>query len=153
MNKKILLDKLIKYLAGKDDVEIPSELEDKITMYQKLALACTKKEIPSEILKEDDKFLRLELVNRKLTDGEKINVYSLKNNILISEIPSPNCTYIWFGTKGDLFSQNEIETDTLTTYDVFYYKMPSIDELYEKYKYLKSYYLSPEERRQYYLEW
>jgi len=87
-----------------------------------------------------------------ITDGENIHIYDFNNSFNVSDIKSPNCSSIWFSEKGDLFSQNAIETDTLTTYDVYRYKIPSLDDLYEKYKYLKSYYLSPEERRKYYLE-
>ena len=72
MNKKVLLDKLIQYLSGDDNIRIPDGLEEKISLYQKLALACNKKEIASDILRDDDKFLRLDLINRNLTDGEKV---------------------------------------------------------------------------------
>lgn len=72
MNKKVLLDKLIKYLSGDDSIHIPDSLEEKVSLYQRLSLSCTKKEISSDILRDDDKFLRLDLINRNLTDGEKV---------------------------------------------------------------------------------
>ncbi|MBR4694062.1 MAG: macro domain-containing protein [Bacilli bacterium] len=72
MNKKVLLDKLITFLAGKEDIDIPDKLEEKVSAYKYLALLNDLEDIPADILKDDDRFLRLDLVNRKLTDGEKV---------------------------------------------------------------------------------
>ncbi len=72
MNKKVVLNRLISYLSGKDEKDIPDDLQDKIKIYRYLSLECEKEDIPDDVLKDDDRFLRLELINRKLTDGEKI---------------------------------------------------------------------------------
>ena len=72
MNKKNVLNRLIAYLSGKKEEDIPDDLEEKIKIYRYLSLECEKDDIPLDILKDDDRFLRLELINRKLTDGEKV---------------------------------------------------------------------------------
>lgn len=70
MNKKILLDRIIEYFLG--DIDIPTELEEKIKLWEEVVKNEDLKEVPENILVDEDKFLRLELINRKLTDGEKL---------------------------------------------------------------------------------
>lgn len=70
MNKKILLDRIIEYFLG--DIDTPTELEEKIKLWEEIVKSEDLKEVPENILVDEDKFLRLELINRKLTDGEKI---------------------------------------------------------------------------------
>lgn len=70
MNKKILLDRIIEYFLG--DIDIPTELEEKIKLWEEVVKSEDLKEVPENILVDEDKFLRLELINRKLTDGEKL---------------------------------------------------------------------------------
>ncbi|MDE5888973.1 MAG: macro domain-containing protein [Bacilli bacterium] len=70
MNKKILLDKIISYFIKEE--KIPESLEDKISLWKDLVSQEQIENIPENILSSEDKFLRLELINRKLTDGEKL---------------------------------------------------------------------------------
>jgi O-acetyl-ADP-ribose deacetylase (regulator of RNase III) len=67
MDKKILLDKLLNFFGVLD---IPEELKDKRDLYEDLVMS-NKKEITNEYLDDEDKYLRAELVNRKLIDAEK----------------------------------------------------------------------------------
>ena len=69
MDKKILLEKLIKYLDK--DAQIPESLEEMKDLWKRLVLELDNYDIPRDILDTEDKFLRLELLNQKLTDGEK----------------------------------------------------------------------------------
>ncbi len=86
------------------------------------------------------------------SNEEYISIYAYPQNSLVSIIPSSDCVSIWFDAQNNLYSQNIIETDSTTSYNVYKYQWPSIDDLCKKYGYLRSFYLSPEERRKYYLE-
>lgn len=68
VNKKIFLDKIIRYFRG--DNNIPESLEDKISIWEELVTTESLENVPEDILSCEDKFLRLDLINRKLTDGE-----------------------------------------------------------------------------------
>lgn len=86
------------------------------------------------------------------SNGENIFIYTYPQNTIVSIIPSSNCVSTWFDAQNNLYSQNVVDTDSTTTYNVYKYQWPSIDDLCKKYSYLRSFYLSPEERRRYYLE-
>lgn len=67
MDKKILLDKLIQAFGV---TGIPDSLEEKRELYDSLVEEATN-EPSSDILDTEDKYLRLELTNKKLIDAEK----------------------------------------------------------------------------------
>ncbi len=67
MDKKILLEKLLKYFGVK---EVPDSLKEMRELYEELVENNTL-EIPNDILEEEDKYLRSELINKKLIDAEK----------------------------------------------------------------------------------
>ncbi len=94
MNKKVLLDRLIRFLSKDEKTEIPDDLSEKMKIYKYLSLACDLDEIPLDILKDDDRLLRLDLVNKQLTDGERV-----KNIIetLGSELKHANKIALWNG--------------------------------------------------------
>ena len=70
MDKKILLKKIFDYFKIKD---IPDSLNEQRKLYKELVLSLKEYDIPDEILNTEDKYLVLELMNKKLTDGEKYN--------------------------------------------------------------------------------
>lgn len=86
------------------------------------------------------------------SNEEYISIYAYPQISLVSIIPSSDCVSIWFDARNNLYSQNIVETDSTTSYNVYKYQWPSIDNLCKKYGYLRSFYLSPEERKKYYLE-
>ena len=65
MNKKIFLDKVLDYLVDGKNIDIPDKLEDKIKLWEELVSKLDVSEIPEDILLNEDKFLRLDLINRK----------------------------------------------------------------------------------------
>lgn len=86
------------------------------------------------------------------SNGEYIYVYDYETNSIVSTIPSSDCVETWFDVQNNLYSLNVVETDTISSYKVFKYHMPSIDKLCKQYSYLRSFYLSQEEKKIYYLE-
>lgn len=70
MDKKILLKQLLEYFKVKD---IPDSLPEMRKIYKEVVSNRKDKEIPDNILLLEDKYLRLELLNKKLIDGEKFN--------------------------------------------------------------------------------
>jgi len=71
MDKKILLKQILEYFYK--DKEIPDNLTEMKKMYKKAVIDNKDNEIPDNILLLEDKYLRIELLNRKLIDGEKFN--------------------------------------------------------------------------------
>lgn len=70
MDKKILLKKILEYFKIKD---IPDNLNEMKKLYKDIILSLDNYDIPDDILTTEDKYLRIELINKKLTDGEKYN--------------------------------------------------------------------------------
>lgn len=95
MNKKVFLDRILKYFI-EDDSLIPDSLEDKIKLWENVVTTKELKNIPEDILIAEDKFLRLDLINRKLTDGEKLQTV---NQTLNTSIDNGNKICLW---KGDI---------------------------------------------------
>lgn len=96
MDKKIFLDKVLEYLVKDKNIEIPDKLNDKINLWEELVAKMEETDIPSDVLVNEDKFLRLDLINRKLTDGEKIKPIS---DTLDSDIKFCTKLSLW---KGDI---------------------------------------------------
>ncbi len=94
MDKKILLDKILSYLINDKSKELPDTLEDKISMWEELVTNLDSDFVDSEILSTEDKYLRVELLNRKLTDGEKLKTI---NELLDSEIKHSERIALWQG--------------------------------------------------------
>lgn len=112
MDKKILLDKILEYLVKDKDIEIPSSLKDKINLWEELVAKLDVEDIPSDILINEDKFLRLELMNRRLTDGEKLKTIS---DTLDSDIKYCTKIALW---KGDITTIYANALVTSTTNDM-----------------------------------
>lgn len=96
MDKKIYLDKVLEYLVDGTDIIVPEALKDKVELWENLVSKLDKKSIPSDVLLNEDKFLRLDLINRKLTDGEKLKTIS---DTLDSDIDYCTKIALW---KGDI---------------------------------------------------
>ena len=96
MDKKVYLNKVLEFLLEDTDVEIPSSIKDMIDLWEELVAKLDKDNIPSDVLSNEDKFLRLDLLNRKLTDGEKIKTIS---ETLDSDIDYCTKIALW---KGDI---------------------------------------------------
>lgn len=71
MDKKILLKKILEYFYKGQ--EIPDNLNEMRKMYKKIIESIDDYDIPEDILLAEDKYLRLDLLNKKLVDGEKFN--------------------------------------------------------------------------------
>lgn len=96
MDKKIFLDKVLEYLVKDKNIEIPDKLSDKIELWEKLVKEVDYSLVPQDVLTNEDKFLRLDLINRKLTDGEKLRTIS---DTLDSDIKYCTKIALW---KGDI---------------------------------------------------
>lgn len=96
MDKKIYLEKVLEYLIDGTDIKIPSSIKDMVSLWEDLVAKMDKNNIPGEVLSNEDKFLRLDLLNRKLTDGEKIKTIS---ETLDSDIDYCTKISLW---KGDI---------------------------------------------------
>lgn len=96
MDKKIFLDKVLEYLVKDKDIKIPDKLEEKIELWEELVSKIDVYDIPNDVLLNEDKFLRLDLINRKLTDGEKVKTIS---DTLDSDIKFCTKIALW---KGDI---------------------------------------------------
>lgn len=98
MDKKIFLDKVLEYLVKDKNMVIPESLDEKVKLWEELVAKLDEKDIPDDVLINEDKFLRLDLINRKLTDGEKIKTIS---ETLDSDIDYCTKISLW---KGDITS-------------------------------------------------
>ncbi len=96
MDKKIVLDKILEYLTCNTNIAIPDKLSEKIELWKKLVRKVDLDSVPDEVLNSEDKFLRLDLINRSLTDGEKLRTI---DNTLNSKMIYSNKIALW---KGDI---------------------------------------------------
>lgn len=96
MNKKLLLDNIIESLGYKKD--IPQELDDKKKIYEELVINNKNFNLKENVLLNDDKYLRLELIRKKLLDGEKIKTV---DSSLGSSSSYASVLALW---KGDITS-------------------------------------------------
>lgn len=109
MNKKIFLDRIIKYFLG--DSEIPAELDDMKRLWEDLVKSNDIKEVPENILSDEDKFLRLELINRKLTDGEKVATI---DKTLGSLIKYSDKIALWNGDITTIYADSIVNPTTIS---------------------------------------
>lgn len=109
MDKKIYLDKILEYLVGDKEIEIPSSLKDKVSLWEELVAKLDVKDIPSDILVNEDKFLRLDLINRKLTDGEKLKNIS---DTLDSDIKHCTKIALWQGDITTIYADVLVNSTT-----------------------------------------
>lgn len=113
MNKKIFLDKVLEYLTYNTGIAIPDKLFEKIELWEELVGKVELDNIPDNVLDNEDKFLRLELINRKLTDGEKLRTI---DNTLNSKIKYSNKLALWNGDITTIYADvvvNSITDDRL----------------------------------------
>lgn len=121
MDKSILVEKIIKYLQG-DNKEIPDKLSDKISLWNRLSLSNVDR-YDEDILSTEDKLIRLLLLNKKLTDGEKYNTFkdkykvSFKNSDKISlwmgDITNIYCDCIVNSTDELVLGPKEVVKDNI----------------------------------------
>lgn len=76
MDKKVILDKLLNYFLKEGENDIPASLDEKRKLWKEVVLSNDSKKVPEDILALEDKFLRLELLNCKLTDASKLQPIS-----------------------------------------------------------------------------
>ena len=99
MNKEKYLDIVLNYLCEEANVEINStDLKSKIKLWRELVNKRNVVDIPEAILDAEDKFLRLNLLNKKLTNGEELKCV---NDLLEIEIKHGDKICLW---KGDITS-------------------------------------------------
>ena len=94
MNKKIYLDKILKVLLEDKDIDVSDSLNEKIKLWEKLVFNEELEKISDSVLIDEDKFLRLDLINRKLTDGEKLRTIDAT---IDSKIKYNNKIALWEG--------------------------------------------------------
>lgn len=126
MNKKIFLDKILGYFV--DESDIPGSLDEKIKLWEELVTTKEFKEVPEDILSYEDKFLRLELINRKLTDGEKLSTidktlnsnFKFKDKISLwkGDITTIYADLIVNPTSNNMLFRTDINGDNID-YDIF----------------------------------
>ena len=97
MDKKILLTKLLKYFGVE---EIPDSLAEMRELYDSL-VETSDKVVCDDYLETEDKYLRLELTNRKLIDGEK---YPCINDMLNSHYINGNRIAVYKGNFLDVYT-------------------------------------------------
>ena len=98
MDKKILLKKLLEYFKVKD---IPENLNEMKKKYREIILSLDKYDIPDDILTAEDKYLRVELMNKKLTDGEKYNTIDIN---LDSKYKHGDKIALWQGDESTIYA-------------------------------------------------
>lgn len=109
MDKKIYLDKILEYLVKEKEIEIPSTLKEKVSLWEELVSKLDVLEIPSEVLTNEDKFLRLDLLNRKLTDGEKLKCIK---ETLNSDIKYSDKIALWQGDITTIYADVLVNSTT-----------------------------------------
>ncbi len=122
MNKKIFLDRILKYFIDDENL-IPNSLDDKLNLWERLVTTKDIKNVSEDILISEDKFLRLELINRKLTDGEKLQTI---NYTLNSNIKNSNKICLWKGDITTIYADSIINP---TTSDMLLRKSINKDKL------------------------
>ena len=98
MDKKILLKKVLEYFKVKD---IPENLNEMKKKYKEIILSLDKYDIPEDILTAEDKNLRVELINKKLTDGEKYNTIDVN---LDSKYKHGDKIALWQGDESTIYA-------------------------------------------------
>ncbi len=99
MNKKLVLDKILKYFI-KNEKDIPSELKEKIKLWKEIISTYDLSKVPSDILEAEDKFLKYELLGRKLTNGEKVKNIGSE---LVKNIKYGDVICLWSGDETQIF--------------------------------------------------
>ncbi len=108
MDKKILLKKILEYFKVK---EIPDNLNEQRKLYRDLVLSLKEYDIPDDILSIEDKYLVLELMNKKLTDGEKYNPINVN---LDSKYKHGDIVALWEGDLSTIYADaliNPVNSD------------------------------------------
>lgn len=73
MNKEKYLDNVLNFLCSEANIEYNcNTFDEKVNLWKKLVIERDIKDIPNNILDDEDKFLRLQLFNRKLKNGEEL---------------------------------------------------------------------------------
>ena len=97
MDKKILLERILRYF-GVDD--IPDSLDEMTELYEEI-VATKSIDVSNNILDDEDKYLRLELLNKKLIDGEK---YPCINAILNNDYYYGDKIALYNGCFTDIYT-------------------------------------------------
>lgn len=109
MDKKIFLDKVLEYLTYNTNITIPDGLSEKVKLWKNLVNKVELDSVPNEILDSEDKFLRLELINRKLTDGDKLRTI---DDTLNSKIKYSNKIALWQGDITTIYADVVVNSTT-----------------------------------------
>lgn len=109
MDKKIYLIKVLEYLVKDKKIEIPDSLNDMRKLWSKLRSTEKCNDIPEEVLINEDKFLRLDLINRKLTDGEKLKTVDVT---LDSKKKFANKIVLWQGDVTTIYADLLVNSTT-----------------------------------------
>ena len=124
MDKKIYLDKVLEFLVKDTGIEIPDSLNDKRKLWKKLVMENNIFDIPNDVLLNEDKFLRLDLINRKLTDAEKLKTIDVT---LDSKIAFSNKIALWQGDITTMYADVLVNSTTADVIGCGDYKKGALD--------------------------
>ncbi len=124
MDKKIYLDKVLEYLIKDKNIEIPDSLNDKRKLWSELVSSNDYFDVPDDILLNEDKFLRLDLMNRKITDAEKLKTIDVT---LDSKIKHADKIALWQGDITTIYADLLVNSTTKDVIGCGEYKRGAID--------------------------
>lgn len=109
MNKKIVLDKILNYFI-KDKNDIPDDLNSKIKLWKEIISTYDLNDVPKDILEVEDMYLRYELLNRKLTDADKIKTVG---DTLVKNIKYSDFIALWEGDLTSIYADSIVHLTSL----------------------------------------
>lgn len=115
MNKEEVLKDLLLGL-GVSLNEIPEMYDDKVSLWKRVVRERKPEKVEASVLELEDKFLRLDLINRMLTDADRINTIDLDFNI---EGKHASKVALWQGDITSLYVDavvNSANSDMLGTF-------------------------------------
>lgn len=110
MDKKIILKKLLSFFV--DEKDIPSDLENMRLLWDDTFNNIDVNKVSDEVLKLEDQYLRLDILNRGLTNSEKLTTGNFSGNM---SYHNSNRIYIWKGDITNIYADivvNSIEYDS-----------------------------------------
>ena len=99
MNKEKYLDVVLNFLCDESGIDNnASSFDEKVSLWRKLVNERDVIDIPDDVLDAEDKFLRFQLLNKKLTNGEELKPV---NELMDIDIKHGDKICLW---KGDITS-------------------------------------------------
>ena len=119
MDKNQVLTKLLNALIKKYKLsyKLPKTYSAKVNLYNKIALKREPSDLSEEILKLDDQYRRLELINTKLTNSELLK--SINEEFKL-ELTEGDKVSLWFGDITTIYADAIVNScnDDLSSYGI-----------------------------------